>query len=201
MTTMRVVGECFFWYRLTRVFPDKFHRAVKWLCVCVWLKNGRWDRFWKSSSFWNFKSHVTLTLTSDDLESNIFVNVSLTLTNTTIWFVAALCFIVDARTYGVCPSVCPYIHTSVVQMYGCMDIRTDIFTGFIRSSLKRWSKKLIACIAVIICWNNTTGGVAVPSQCWLSGVLFEYSILVDFRQIWWLALAWVYHQLRNQSQI
>ena len=33
MTTMRVVGECFFWYRLTRVFPDKFHRAVKRLCV------------------------------------------------------------------------------------------------------------------------------------------------------------------------
>ena len=36
MTMMRVVGECFFWYRLTRVFPDKFHRAVKRLCcVCV----------------------------------------------------------------------------------------------------------------------------------------------------------------------
>jgi len=36
MTTMRVVGECFFWYRLTQVFPDKFHRAVKRLCcVCV----------------------------------------------------------------------------------------------------------------------------------------------------------------------
>jgi len=32
---MRVVGECFFWYRLTRVFPDKFHRTVKRLCVCV----------------------------------------------------------------------------------------------------------------------------------------------------------------------
>ena len=25
----------FFWYRLTRVFPDKFHRAVKWLLLCV----------------------------------------------------------------------------------------------------------------------------------------------------------------------
>jgi len=37
MTTMRVVGECFFWYWLTRVFPDKFHRAVKRLCVCVLL--------------------------------------------------------------------------------------------------------------------------------------------------------------------
>jgi len=47
--------------------------------------------------FWNFKSHVTLTLTSDDLESHIVMNVSLTLTNTTIWFVAALCLIVDVR--------------------------------------------------------------------------------------------------------
>ena len=37
MTTMRVVGECFFWYRLTRVFPDKFHRAVKRLCVFHWV--------------------------------------------------------------------------------------------------------------------------------------------------------------------
>jgi len=35
MTTMSVVGECFFWYRLTRVVPDKFHRAVKRMCVCV----------------------------------------------------------------------------------------------------------------------------------------------------------------------
>jgi len=35
MTMMSVVGECFFWYRLTRVVPDQFHRAVKWLCVCV----------------------------------------------------------------------------------------------------------------------------------------------------------------------
>jgi len=34
MTTMSVVGECFFWYRLTRVVPDNFHRAVKRLCVC-----------------------------------------------------------------------------------------------------------------------------------------------------------------------
>jgi len=41
---------------------------------------------------------VTLTLTSDDLESHIFVNVSLTLTNSTIWFVAALSLIVDVRT-------------------------------------------------------------------------------------------------------
>jgi len=40
MTTMSVVGECFFWYRLTRVVPDNFHRAVKRLCVCV-CREGR----------------------------------------------------------------------------------------------------------------------------------------------------------------
>jgi len=34
--------------------------------------------------FLNFKSHVTLTLTSDDLENDIIVNVSSTLTNNTI---------------------------------------------------------------------------------------------------------------------
>jgi len=45
------------------------------------------------------KSHVTLTLTSDDLESHIIVNDSSTLTNTTIWFVAVLSLIVDVRTY------------------------------------------------------------------------------------------------------
>ena len=41
-----------------------------------------------------------MTLTSDDLESHIVVNVSLTLTNTTIWFVDALCFIVNIWTDG-----------------------------------------------------------------------------------------------------
>jgi len=35
MTTMSVVGECFFWYWLTRVVLHKFHTAVKRLCVCV----------------------------------------------------------------------------------------------------------------------------------------------------------------------
>jgi len=34
MTTMSVVGECFFWYRLTQVVPDKIQRVVKQLCVC-----------------------------------------------------------------------------------------------------------------------------------------------------------------------
>ena len=43
---------------------------------------------------------MTLTLTSDDLESHIVANVSLTLTNATIWFMAALSLIVDVRTDG-----------------------------------------------------------------------------------------------------
>jgi len=41
---------------------------------------------------------VTLTVTSDDLESPIVVNVSSTLTITTICFVAALSLIVNVRT-------------------------------------------------------------------------------------------------------
>jgi len=33
------VGECFFWYWLTRVVADKIHRAIKWLCVCLLVQN------------------------------------------------------------------------------------------------------------------------------------------------------------------
>ena len=29
------MDECFFWYRLIWVVPDRIHRAVKRLCVCV----------------------------------------------------------------------------------------------------------------------------------------------------------------------
>ena len=58
---------------------------------------------------------MTLTLTSDDLESDIIVKYSSTLTNTTIWFVAPLSLIVDVWTY---------IWTDVRT-----DLRTDIFTG------------------------------------------------------------------------
>jgi len=66
---------------------------------------------------------MTLTLTSDDLESHIVVNVSSTLTNSTTWFLAALYLIVDVHTHGR------------------TDGRMDIFTGFIRSSRRRWPKK------------------------------------------------------------
>jgi len=42
---------------------------------------------------------VTLTVTSDDLESRIIVNASSTLTDASIWFVAALSLIVDVWMY------------------------------------------------------------------------------------------------------
>jgi len=67
---------------------------------------------------------MTLTLTSDDLESHIIVNVSLTLTNTTIGL---------------------WLHCVWLWTYERMDgwtyVQTDgHFTGFIRSSLRRWPK-------------------------------------------------------------
>jgi len=50
----RSVGECFFWYRLTRAVPDKIHRALKRLCVCVCKRGGHtnpqklriWSKLW-----------------------------------------------------------------------------------------------------------------------------------------------------------
>ena len=33
---MQKMAKCTFWYRLTRVIPDKVQRAVKWLYVCVY---------------------------------------------------------------------------------------------------------------------------------------------------------------------
>ena len=66
-----------------------------------------------------FRGSVTLTLTSDDLESHIVVNGKSTSTNITNRFVAALRFIVNVSTYG--------------RTEGW----TDIFTHIIRSSLKK----------------------------------------------------------------
>ena len=31
------MAKCTFWYRLTRVVPDKVQRAVKWLCLLLHL--------------------------------------------------------------------------------------------------------------------------------------------------------------------
>jgi len=90
--------------------------------VCTWkcpklkiiVPKGEWGHF------------LTLTLTSDDRESHIIVNVSVTLTNSTTWFVAALSLIVNVRVYE--------------RMDGRTYGQTDIFTGFIRLFL-RWPEK------------------------------------------------------------
>jgi len=80
---------------------------------------------------------VTLSLTSDDLESHIVVNVSSTLTN-------------------------PY-HLYHYLVCGCIefdcgrtDRRTDIFTGFITSSLRRWPKNQLDCAVVLIQYRLMT---------------------------------------------
>jgi len=28
-------AKCIFWYRLTRIVPNKVQRAIKWFCVCM----------------------------------------------------------------------------------------------------------------------------------------------------------------------
>ena len=54
----------------------------------------------KIGHFRNFEGHVTLTSTSDDLESHIVADVLSTSTNITYWLVATLSLIVDGRTDG-----------------------------------------------------------------------------------------------------
>ena len=54
----------------------------------------------KIGHFRNFEGPVTLTLTSDDLESHIVAHVLSTSTNITYWLVATLRLIVDGRTDG-----------------------------------------------------------------------------------------------------
>jgi len=84
------VGECFFWYRLTRVVPDKIQRAVKRLCVCVCVcvcvaswkclpENGAlifvcyWFVFFRIR--WNRRYHCA-SLSADWLEEYQLVNIS-----------------------------------------------------------------------------------------------------------------------------
>ena len=54
----------------------------------------------KIGHFRNFQGPVTLTSTSDDLESHIVAHVLSTSTNITYWYVATLRLIVDGLTDG-----------------------------------------------------------------------------------------------------
>ena len=127
---------------------------------------------------WNFKSHVTLTLTSDDLEIHIVVNVSSTLTNSTIWFVPALCLIVDVRT-----DVRMYGHT-----YGRTDGRT--FLPGLLGHLKRWPKMHIA--------KYTNTSILRPSG--LSGIT-QVSWYQNESGFYWSKRQWVqwYYILQLES--
>jgi len=73
------VGECFFWYQLTRVVPDKFHRAVKWLRVCVLssLLVGAVE-LWALSEEKDCLGSLVKSMEHDDIVSSVFVNSSVT---------------------------------------------------------------------------------------------------------------------------
>ena len=72
----------------------------------------------KFGHFGNFEGSVTLTLTSDDIESHIVAHVLLTSANITYWLVATLRLILDGRT----------------DMF-------SIMVGIISAHQQRWLKK------------------------------------------------------------
>jgi len=47
------MAKCTFWYRLTWVVLEKVQRAVKWLCVCVFVLKER-QREWKHEIIQSF---------------------------------------------------------------------------------------------------------------------------------------------------
>jgi len=75
-----IVGECFFWFQLIRVVPDKIQRAVKRLCACVLTKliqqKTAWqkmtqtniDKFERPTERVNFNSEHMLDLTGEDMD-------------------------------------------------------------------------------------------------------------------------------------
>jgi len=54
------VGECFFWYRLTWVVPDKFHRAIKRLWVVCVNTTSDHDIMTVNQGFLNYTSSLAI---------------------------------------------------------------------------------------------------------------------------------------------
>ena len=77
-------------------------------------------------------SLMTLTLTSDDLESHIIVNISSTLINTTICFVAALFFIVDVQFSLAATSGTSALEVFLYEMR-CINVRFTYLLTYLRT--------------------------------------------------------------------
>jgi len=77
-------------------FPAKLFASTEETKKKTQTNNNMLQKYQKIVPKWDRGHLLILTLTSDDLEIHIVMNVSSTLTNNTIWFVAALCFIAQA---------------------------------------------------------------------------------------------------------
>jgi len=73
MTTMSVVGECFFWYQLTRVVLDKFHRAVKRLCTSLHLTTKRQHFISYTVIFYELNPTSEISLNAQKLADQLFI--------------------------------------------------------------------------------------------------------------------------------
>jgi len=109
---------------------------------------------------------IVIFKTSDDVESHIVVNVSLTLTNTTIWFVAALCLIVDVWTYGrmdgrtvirtdrrtFLPGLLGHLSGDDLKMERCDRVILGSWKRYFQ--LESHSKNVANCVPPVICCNT-----------------------------------------------
>jgi len=61
------MAKCTFWYQLTRVGPDRVHRAVKRLCVCAIVDSSMFSFYARQRSYsaympWQFRPSVCLSI-------------------------------------------------------------------------------------------------------------------------------------------
>ena len=120
--------------------------AMRYCSVLSW--HLLWKTRWlKNSPEKDWGHLLTLTLNSDDLESHIVMNVSSTLTNTTIWIVAALSFIVDVR----CTDICTDGRTFLLGLLG---------------HLKRWPNN-----GLVFCWLPKRAFAALQFSSWFANTI------------------------------
>ena len=144
---------------------------------------------------------LTLTLTSDDLESHIVVNVSSTsLTNATIWFVAALCFIVDVRTdvhtvgtdgRTYLPGLLGHFSGDDLKSYRC---NWSVITLPTAQLPRAWVINLMwlmfvnqnhTCTHQIMINNSSAGRLLFFSNFWLTTVYHRSDTRSDTGHSWW----------------
>jgi len=166
---MRVVGECFFWYRLTRVFPDKFHRAVKRLCVCVHLLQS------VAPSLFNLRVWKCFCTASVQVFFGLPLDLALSTSYSIYFFTQSL-----SSFHSICPYHCNLFCCSIKVLLSNPSLSFSLFFNYLLGTLSfTLMPHIYLTILTSACWNATsfsflTGQVSLPCN-----ILFRTQLLYN----------------------